>query len=70
MVLVTLETGECVEVSAADAVKRSPTDLICLSPEGRELMRFPLQEVLTFTTDQQVAKVLEDEHCDDEPDRV
>ena len=65
MVLVTMDSGECIEVPEADAARKTLEHLICLDPMGVEIARFPLSSVVTFTADRQLAEAIVEEECDD-----
>lgn len=65
MVLVYLKSGECIEVSEADATRRDDSELVCLDSRSNELARFDLDEVETFTLDSRVADVIKEEDCSD-----
>lgn len=65
MVLVYLKSGECIEVSEADAARRDDSELICLDSRSSELARFDLDEVETFTLDERVAELIKEEECED-----
>ena len=65
MVLVYLNTGECIEVEPAVRVAVEDELFVCYTPENEAVATFPRLEVQTYTANEGVAEQLKEEVCED-----
>ncbi|HWO72266.1 MAG TPA: hypothetical protein VNN21_01775 [Dehalococcoidia bacterium] len=70
MVLVYLNTGECIEVrEAVDAGVVQPY-LVCRNSRGEEVARFHLRVIQSFTRNERLIQVFRQEICDEDAGRA
>ncbi len=65
MVLVYLNSGECIEIQDAVRAERAGDKLICYDPAGSATATFDALEVETFTANEDVADQIKEEVCED-----
>ena len=65
MMLLYLRNGDCVEVEGATAADRRNDRFVCFDAEGREVVSYPWGEIEAYTLNEQMAKILLDEACED-----
>jgi hypothetical protein len=65
MVLIFKRDGNCVEVPAASRVEVSNRAVLCFADDGEQVASFPLEEVSSYTANDIVVELLEDDICED-----
>jgi hypothetical protein len=66
MILLFTDTDECIEVPEGEKVAVRDGLVLCMDRAGNIVKTFPAQAIKTYTTDEAVAEVIQDEVCDDE----
>jgi len=69
MVLVYLNTGECIEVRDAVEARTVRPYLICRNGQGEEVARFHLRVIQSFTRNERLIRVFRQEICDEGTNR-
>jgi hypothetical protein len=65
MVLVYLNTGECIEVQSAVRAESRNGSLVCLDRSGYVTATFPAADVQSFTANEEMADAIKEEVCED-----
>ncbi len=65
MILVYLDSGECVEVPEGVAVSLRDGDFTCVDRQGKVLASFDQQRVEAYTSNPAIAEAIMDEVCED-----
>ena len=65
MVLVYLNTGDCIEVRDAFSAERRNGSLVCLDRSGQTTATFSATDVESFTANEEFAEAMKEEVCED-----
>ena len=65
MVLVYLNSGECIEVTNAFSAERRSDLLVCLDRDGHLTASFAASTVESFTSNEEMAEAIKEEVCED-----
>lgn len=65
MMLIYLNSGECIEVLDATTAERRNGSLVCLDERGRPTATFQASHVESFTANEKIAEAMKEEVCDD-----
>jgi hypothetical protein len=65
MILVYLNSGECIEVPEAEAISQRDGDFVCVDGRGAVLATFDQEEVEAYTSNPEIAEAIMDTVCED-----
>jgi hypothetical protein len=65
MILIYLNSGECVEIPEAVAINERDGDFVCLDARGTVLATFEQEKVEAYTSNPEIAEAIMDAVCED-----